>query len=383
LHGKLDKKDMEAKVTELDFSIGARVHCNDGDCGRLSKVVVDPFTHRVTDLIVERGFLLTTDRVLPIDQIDRTAEDNIYLKLSGKELQAYPEYREVQFREPAPDVKAGAYSPGDVRCWQEPYRLACDTAVVPMVRRRVHEGISSELEVIERGTPVQNARGTLGHVDHVLVSPETGHITHLILRKGLVPYYPILPITAVRTVSEEALTVDLTDEQIEALPHYRSRPPEDLKVELLDRMHGLGFDLSQIDVSVEDSVIRLEGWVPNVAAKRHAEAIARSIEGVVDVDNALDTDVAIETRVMHALLSDPRTNVAVIEVRNESGIVTLKGQVDSVEIRDAAEQIAASQQGVISVVNSLEVAPDSDTDSLTARALSLSRWSVPEGRIVK
>jgi osmotically-inducible protein OsmY len=220
-------------------------------------------------------------------------------------------------------------------------------------------------------------------VDHVLVSPESGRITHLVLRKGLLPYYPILPISAVRTVSEQALTVDLPDEQIEGLPRYRSRGPEDIEAELLDRMDGLGFNLNQIDVSAEDGVVRLKGWVPHVAAKRHAEAIARSMEGVIDVENELDTDVAIESRVMHALLSDPRTDISVIEVRNSDGVVTLKGQVDSAEIKEAAEEIAASQPGVLSVTNSLEVGPDGDTEWLTARDLSIRRWAAPKGPIIE
>lgn len=360
---------------KLHFVIGTRVYCTDGDCGRLSKVVVDPHTQRVTDLIVEKGFLLTTDRVLPIDLVNRASAEGIYLTLSGKELKDYPEYREIEFKEPAPGVQAGEYNRGDVRCWQNQYSLACEEPVIPMVRRRVREGVSSELAVIERGTPVKNAQGTVGYVDHVLVSPKSGEITHLVIRKGLVPYYPILPVSEVQEVSDEAVTIDLMDEQIKGFVRYKSRDADDVKVEWLDRMARLGFDLSHIDISVEGSIVRLTGWVPSVAAKRHAEAIARSIEGVVDVEDLLDTDIAIQTRVLNALLTDPRTSVSVIEVLNKSGIVTLKGQVDTAEIRAAAEEIAANQPGVLSVVNALEVKPDGDTRWLHARSLAVTLWS--------
>jgi osmotically-inducible protein OsmY len=367
----------------LDFEIGARVYCRDGDCGRLAKVVVDPHTQRITDLIVEKGFLLTTDRVVPIDRVDQAGDGDIRLTVSSEDLRDYPEYREIDFREPAPDVKAGVYNRGDIRCWQGQYSVACDEPVIPMVRRRVHEGISSELTVIERGTPVINAEGTVGHVDHVLVSPQSGKITHLVIRKGLVPYYPILPLSDVREVSDEAVAVDLTDKQIKGLARYKSRDAEDVKAEVLDRMAGLGFDLSQIDISVESGIVRLTGWAPSIAAKRHAEAIARSVEGVIDVENALDTDIAIQTRVMHALLSDPRTNVAVIEVLNESGVITLKGQVDSTEIRNAAEEIVTGQQGVLSIVNALEVKPDDDTEWLIPRSLAATMWAKEAGDSIK
>jgi osmotically-inducible protein OsmY len=60
-------------------------------------------------------------------------------------------------------------------------------------------------------------------------------------------------------------------------------------------------------------------------------------------------------RVSNALLEDPRTEEAIIDVANERGIITLTGSVDSEETRQAAEEIARDDQGVISVVNELKV----------------------------
>ncbi len=60
-------------------------------------------------------------------------------------------------------------------------------------------------------------------------------------------------------------------------------------------------------------------------------------------------------RVMDALYSDPRTSEAMIDVSNDRGIVTLKGTVDSEEIRQAAEHIARQQEGVTIVINAIKV----------------------------
>lgn len=357
-------------MAKLDFDIGARVYCKDGDCGKLLKVVVDPYTQRVIDLIVEKGLLLKKDRVLPAEVIGRTSNGDVYLDIAGDALEAYPEYREIEFQEPAPGVQAGVYRKGDVRCWQGGYTLACDNPVIPMVKKQIHQGVDSDLAVIERGTLVKNAQERIGQVDHLLVDVESGKVTHLVLRKGFIPYHPILPISEVTGVSNEVITVDLTEKEIQALPRYRSRSAEDIQAELRDRLVEQGFDLAQMKIEIVGSIVQLMGWVPNVAAKRHAEAVARAVEGVIDVENLLDTDIAIETRVVQALLSDPRTHVSVIEVINESGIVTLQGKVDHIEIRDAAQEIASSQPGVLSVVNALEVQPDEDSESLIARALA-------------
>lgn len=367
-------------MAKLDFDIGSRVHCTDGDCGRLRRVVVDPHTQRVTDLIVEKGFLLKKDRVLPADLVERTSDGDLYLGIPADALKNYPEYKDVSFTELAPEAKTGVYDRGDVRCWQQEYGTACPEPVVPMVKKEIHGGVDSDLAVVERGTPVKNKRGTVGRVDHLLVDEATGEISHLVVRRGLIPYYPIVPMSEVRSLSDEAVTIDLTEEQVDDLVRYRSRDPEDIQTELADRMADLGFDMEKIRIEVVGGVVQLQGWVPSVAAKRHAEAIARSVEGVVDVENMLDTDVSISTEVIHALLTDPRTDVSVIEVASQEGVVTLRGVVDTPQIRDAAAEIAAEQPGVLSVVNELQVKEDPYTAWLTVRSFSFGRWSQEPSR---
>lgn len=358
-------------MAKNDYSIGAQVHCRDGECGRLHKVVVDPYTQRVTDLIVERGFLLTTDRVLPVDVVERATGQDIYLSISSEGLGNYSEYRVVEFEEPAPGVKKGMYGRGDVRCWMQGYRMVCREPVIPMVRRKVQQGVPPGSAVIEAGTVVANRQGVLGHVDHLVVDPKTGEVSHLVVRKGLLPYYPVLPVTAVEAVSDDAVRVSLSKQAIDALPRYRRRDSSDIRAELDDRLAESAFDLSQVEISVEGGTVLLVGWVNDVAAKRRAEGIARSIEGVIDVQNELETEMGLTTRVVNALLSDPRTDLSVIEVVNERGVIALKGTVDSVEVSEAAAEIAAEQPGVVSVVNALEIEPDEDTEPLRARWLAL------------
>ena len=57
-----------------------------------------------------------------------------------------------------------------------------------------------------------------------------------------------------------------------------------------------------------------------------------------------------------ALLDDPLTRDCTIDVVNNQGTITLTGTVPTEEARQAAEQVARKQRGVILVVNELEVA---------------------------
>jgi osmotically-inducible protein OsmY len=227
-----------------------------------------------------------------------------------------------------------------------------------MVRKHVHQGIGGELVIIERGTPVRNVQETIGSVDHLLADAESGEVTHLVMRRGVLPYYLILPFSAITVVSEQAIVTDLPEEAVNRLPRYRSCSADDIKREVRDRLAEFGFDVAMIGIHAEANVVKLTGLVSTVLDKRHAEAIVRSVEGVIEVENGLDTDEAIQTRVAHALLSDPQTVVSIIQVTAEQGVVTLKGNVDSAEVRYAAKEVAAQQPGVISVVNELEIVPE-------------------------
>jgi osmotically-inducible protein OsmY len=63
----------------------------------------------------------------------------------------------------------------------------------------------------------------------------------------------------------------------------------------------------------------------------------------------------VQQRVAAALEEDERTADYAIEVIDENGLVTLKGQVGSAEDKRAAEEIAEAQEGVIGVTNALTV----------------------------
>jgi osmotically-inducible protein OsmY len=63
----------------------------------------------------------------------------------------------------------------------------------------------------------------------------------------------------------------------------------------------------------------------------------------------------IAARVRTALTQDPRTAGVSIEVIDENGVITLRGKVNSEEASRATEEIARTQEGVIEVVNDLEI----------------------------
>jgi len=369
-------------MSEFVFNIGTEVHGQDGPCGKLVKVVVDPHTHRVTDLIVKKGLLQKEARVLPVTAVEHTTESAIHLSIRSDAFGEYPEYREIEFEEPAADGKDAGYSAKQMRYWVSQYGgVFVQEPLVPMVRQRVHEGISPDRGIIGRGTPVHHLGEEIAKIDHVLVHPQSGEILHFVVRRGLLPDWRILPMDVVKDVGKEGVCVKIDEDELAQFPRYRPRAEADILAELRDRLAASELDFSGVTATLRDGIACLTGLVGDVASKRRAEATARQVEGVLGIENVLDTDTAIVGRVALALLDDPRTSLAMIYVLSTDGIVTLEGSVDHPSIRDAATEVAAEQDGVVEVVNRLEVHPDQDTEALRHKSVSAAlRHEIAEER---
>ncbi len=341
------------------YRIGTPVYCQDGRCGTLVKVVMDPHTRRVTDLIVEKGFLQKKDRVIPVSAVQDANDDRIVLNVESKELAHFPEYREEEFRVPSPDFeKETAYTAAQILHWATRYGMAVDH-LRPMVRQRVKTGIDPEERTIGKGTRVFALDGPVGEIDHVLVDKHTNEVTHFVIKKGILPRRVVVPMSLVSNVLDDGVYLKVDKEHLKELTQHVRRADADIVVEVRDRLaQTTEHDLSRVQAYVRDGVVRLTGQVKDVAARRFAEIVARRVEGVIDVENEITTDTGVVARVTAALLEDPRTRLHTIEVSSEHGVVTLSGTVPSEEVKRAAEEIARQQKGVVSVINALHVKAD-------------------------
>lgn len=183
----------------FELNIGARVHCLDGDCGKLAKIAVEPDTQIVTHLVVEEGVLLKRAKVFPISTIDRAMTDDIFLNITGTQTNDYPEYREETVEVPDPDRA------GDLLVETGTYMAAPPP---PMLRQKVRQGVPEEVALLDRNTAVENLNGPGGKLDSLLVEAESGHVAEVIMHHGLIfPEQKYIPIEQVRRLSERAIAV--------------------------------------------------------------------------------------------------------------------------------------------------------------------------------
>ena len=82
--------------------------------------------------------------------------------------------------------------------------------------------------------------------------------------------------------------------------HINKVPDETIRQKIIDKLtHDPGIDFLKIEVEVKDGVVILKGKTDTEKEKQLSEKIARSVEGVGNVENHLHIDVGI----VHALSS--------------------------------------------------------------------------------
>lgn len=218
---------MSAGGQAARFKIGDRVDCSDGTCGRLSGLIVDPVARTLTHLVVTPKHHKGFGRLVPIDLVESDG-DPIRLSCSTESFLGLEEGEETHFLAGSDD-KWGY--PGDqVYSWPyygvglvggigtgavEDLELGRHGTRQPFTEERVPLG---KVEV-RRGDPVHAADGFIGSVEGLVIDPSDHHVTHVLLSEGHLwgRKQVAIPIGTM-TRRDQELRVELTKEQIEALP---------------------------------------------------------------------------------------------------------------------------------------------------------------------
>jgi osmotically-inducible protein OsmY len=88
---------------------------------------------------------------------------------------------------------------------------------------------------------------------------------------------------------------------------------------------------------------------------RTANKMATATDNATAKAAAAIDDATITTKVKTAVLAEPGLKTLQIDVDTKNGVVTLAGTVDTPALKDRAQQVAQSVNGVQSVNNNLTV----------------------------
>lgn len=396
-------------MTTMGLATGMPVYCTDRECGKVTHIAIDPQIAHVMEIIVAYGVpFFKQKRVVPFAAIRAVLDQSVHLTINSRDWDEFAAYQEVAVDEVDRAIPVTALSPQiDGTLNHEP----------PIVRHYERQGIDAERLLVQNGTAVENGDEVVGKVDHVLVEKETGKLTHIALRRGLLQQeHIIVPATYFSFDRAGLLIGSESVELLEQLPRYEYEGEDTLLVEVERYLRKETTAFQDVHAVIHDGVLHLTGTVISNELRRHAGELALTVPGVTGVTNDLTVvshptsagSVAEEWRqiqertllgqeqvwsepkadilsraadktvdptsatisnlmavdgeidelaqeVSYALATDHTTGKAAIVVANHNGVIHLRGRVASIAIQQMANHIAVTQPGVVDVVNELIV----------------------------
>lgn len=197
------------------FRLGAAVNASDGECGHLTRVVVNPAAQSVTHLVVAPKHHQGLGRLVPVDLVQSAGSDEIRLSCTTGHFLGLDDAEQIEFL--PGDTSAMGYGSGAMM-WPAYGDIGMPLSGAqhePMIVDRVPTG---KVEV-RRGDPVHAADGWIGSVQGLVMDPKDHRVTHVLLKEGHLwgRKQVAIPIGAASRV-DDVIKVDLTKEQVEALP---------------------------------------------------------------------------------------------------------------------------------------------------------------------
>jgi uncharacterized membrane protein len=212
----------------LNIPLNAEVECTDGSCGQSTCLIVNPLSETVTHVVVREKWMPHTEFMVPLDRVVDTSSEAIKLACTIAEFRQMESFVGTHY------VESSHYQPyyGWDTMMAYPYAVPPEGVDLPAEYERVPPGQLA----VHRGTYVQATDGLVGQVDELLIDPESGHITHLVLRKGHLWGKKVLtlPVSEIDHTDDENVYLKLDKQTVSSLPAIPLKlRPDSPEVDLL------------------------------------------------------------------------------------------------------------------------------------------------------
>lgn len=190
----------------MKMRLGTRVDGSDGELGHVTTAVIDPATDDVAWLVVTARGTSALDRLVPEARITQVHEDHIQTDLSTHEFFGLPAFTRPRYVDPD---TVGLRTESSFLDERAGWHYA------------VTEHVPPGMATCSRGMPVIDANGTqVGKLDWMIIDPEHDHVSHFVLSEGhlFTKHEVAVPVRNVASLEGGTVTLDLTAEEVEALP---------------------------------------------------------------------------------------------------------------------------------------------------------------------
>jgi len=204
----------------------AEVFASGGEkVGLLDRVVIDPTNMEVSHIVVKKGFLFNSSKVIPISFVD-WGQEGINLKKDAEELDKLPEFTDSSFVGVDPPYKSEQfvnsvfwYPTANIAWWQSDFLSWYPTQNNLFDMWKV---IPEGKVALEEGAAVISKDGVnIGKVERVVVDPEGNHATHIVVSRGLInKENKQIPAYWIENITEEKVHLAIASNIFERLPEH-------------------------------------------------------------------------------------------------------------------------------------------------------------------
>lgn len=217
----------------MKFEIGTSVFTMDGEqAGTLDRVVIEPGTNEITHLVIEKGFLFTTDKVIPMEMVSSSTDEKVILNVNANVLEQLPDYLETEYV-PAGTAPATRTAP-DIATREKIRSLYLYPRVGTFGPFTTHSAThyARETRNIPEGTVplkenaevITNDMEHVGNVESILTAPQEDRATHIVISEGLfLKEQKIVPTRWIKTVLTDKIHLSVDAGLVESLPTFKNR----------------------------------------------------------------------------------------------------------------------------------------------------------------
>jgi sporulation protein YlmC with PRC-barrel domain len=236
-----------------EYAIGAQAYCEEGPCGELVRVVVDPVKEAITHLVIEQPRGGEVGRLVPVNLVEHATEKELRLHCTLSTFASLEAAEETKFVQ-TPQGQWG-YRPGQMMMM--PFfglggmgmlgglgmggfgvggglgmgglgmgglgmgRMGMGMGGMGAAQQEVtYDKVPPGEVEVRRGQRVHASDGPIGHVRGLVVDPSDHQVTHVLLDEGHLwgKKEVSIPISAVTGVDDDGVRLTLTKTQIAELP---------------------------------------------------------------------------------------------------------------------------------------------------------------------
>lgn len=197
------------KTRTMDIPVNAEVKCCGRDCGRSTRIVLNPVTREITHLVVKQRSFPYTERLVPVDLVVDSTPRVIHLRCDAPDLTNMGEFIEADYVES-----------GELHMTSEPFMMWPYIYITEDDVAQTYEQVPVDKLAIRRGARVIALDGQVGRVAEFVVDRSSEHITHLVLQEGHLweQQNITIPVSCIKHIADDAVYLNVVKAGIAYLP---------------------------------------------------------------------------------------------------------------------------------------------------------------------